>query len=874
MQRVSAFLPSWDKRSSNSSAPKHHSSGGFIFNWAARNSISISNGTNTTPGPSRSGQSAAKSLARINISAANGHKVQREAFWPSSLDMESLKAARILKSFCFDGFLAPIQGDTEPVSPRTTQTSTSTTISIAEPQSPVSVMRKIPKRIIQNAAGIAIFTCMRSGLWMTGSGGSGILIARKSDGTWSPPSSIMLHTPTLSFIIGVDIYDCVLVVTNLAALEAITQPRVTLGEDVSLNNGPLTTTLDSDDVAIDWKTLDNTILAYMKARGRYQSVNLQGCILTERANENERFYGAEATQIDILAGNVARHVEETRHLFEVIKLAEGRTDYDKAVVELTNVESTPSDAIIASPRSTASSPRPAFGIVKADDPDPFGILALEMAGLEIREAGSRLRPSSSQFDIISNPRSPSFSRFDRQSMDTSMSKSNRASVRSLNTIRSQMTDAGTQTDVGKADTAETTPSIGQSEDGCERVSVDHISKLNGIVADGDHDTGDLAPLENSSRARHSIASLHLERPAIPPRNRPTSSASAIQVDKADSPVETPSTEEEDELDTDTNDADDEDDLDISDEEPVIIEAVQVQSTRTRAVASRMIHAKGSVVTIAKRVPPPLPTRSPARNSRCANGEGGARSSMALSPLRLAFSEADLRSEEEEPVQVTNAERSSGLLQTSKSVDLGQTHVRDAIRNYDNAEREVSPQPRPLHMVVRAAPSIDAALQADDVPEAPMTESAAPEQQTAAEVSNELASSLKMSPPDDDKTEHVPMEQTASEYESMEDGHTEDEVALKVLPAPMDASDSTVTTREKHTSSTYTRLTEDRWSMDRSSLTTPTSERPLSVAEYTTEEDTPRRNIPEDEIEVDDQIIANKAVHEPIKSHLQTPIRSA
>ncbi|KAG6029725.1 hypothetical protein E4U19_000789 [Claviceps sp. Clav32 group G5] len=869
MQRVSAFLPSWDKRSSNSSAPKHHSSGGFIFNWAARNSVSLSNGTNITPGPSRPGQSAAKSLARINVSAANGRKVQREAFWPSSLDMESLKAARILKTFCFDGFSAPIQGDTEPVSPRTTQTSTSTTISIAEPQSPVSVMRKIPKRIIQNAAGIAIFTCMRSGLWMTGSGGSGILIARKSDGTWSPPSSIMLHTPTLSFIIGVDIYDCVLVVTNLAALEAITQPRVTLGEDVSLNNGPLTTTLDSDDVAIDWKTLDNTILAYMKARGRYQSVNLQGCILTERANENERFYGAEATQIDILAGNVARHVEETRLLFEVIKLAEGRTDYDKAVVELTDVESTPSDAIIASPRSTASSPRPAFGIVKADDPDPFGILALEMAGLEIREAGSRLRPSSSQFDIISNPRSPSYSRFDRQSMETSMSKSNRASVRSLNTIRSQMTDAGTQTDVGKADTAETTPSTGQSEDGCERVSVDHISKLNGIVADGDHDTGDLAPLENSSRARHSIASLHPERPAIPPRNRPISSASAIRVDEVDSPVETPSTEEEDELDTDTNDADDEDDLDISDEEPVIIEAVQVQPTRTRAVASRMIHAKGSVVTIAKRVPPPLPTRSPARNSRCANGEGGARSSMALSPLRLAFSEADLRSEEEEPVQETNAERSSGVLQTSKSVDLSHIQDRDTVRELGIAEREASPQPRQLHMVVQAAPSsIDAALQADDAPE-----SAAPEQQAAAEVGNVAASSLKMSLPDNNQTEHISMEQTASEYESMEDGHTEDEVALKVLPASMDASDSTATTREKHTSSTYTRLTEDRWSMDRSSLTTPNSERPLSVAEYNTEEDTPRRSIPEDEIEIDDQISANKAVHKPIKSHLQAPIRS-
>ncbi|CRK42004.1 hypothetical protein BN1723_018951, partial [Verticillium longisporum] len=86
-----------------------------------------------------------------------------------------------------DGYLAPLQDDNHSIT-------SANSASSAEPQTPIQVFQKIPTRIIQNAAGIAIFTCMRSGLWMTGSGGSGILIARKADGTWSPPSGILLHT--------------------------------------------------------------------------------------------------------------------------------------------------------------------------------------------------------------------------------------------------------------------------------------------------------------------------------------------------------------------------------------------------------------------------------------------------------------------------------------------------------------------------------------------------------------------------------------------------------------------------------------------------------------------------------------------------------
>ena len=468
---------------------------------------------------------------------------------------------------------------------------------------------------------------------MTGSGGSGILIARKSDGTWSPPSGIMLHTPTLSFIIGVDIYDCVLVISNLAALESITKPRVTLGEDVGLENGPCVP-LNADEPRLSWKDLGNNVLAYMKARGQHQAVNLNGCILTERANENERFYSSDATQMDILAGNVARHVEETKPLFEVIKMAEGRTDFDKAIIDKTAVQPAPGDALIETPKgSTPASPR--FGVPKVDDPDPFGILALEMAGLEIREAGSKARPSSSQVDLANGPITPALSKFSRQSLDT---RSNRGSYMSTRTAKSQGTDIGTRNN------KDLSPAPRESDDS--------PSSVNGDPDEIDYTTVDMTPLRHISQEYANDAKLPDEdaanaKPRTTARRSPSPArASEKETVAAQDDSKGSGKNGENDDDDEGDDDEDDDDDDDDDEEPVVYEVAAVQPTKTQAVASRMIHARGNVVTIAKRVPPPLPRRSPARMSRIVSNEGGGDSVNVKSPLRQAFSEADLRDDDE------------------------------------------------------------------------------------------------------------------------------------------------------------------------------------------------------------------------------------
>ncbi|PTB70587.1 hypothetical protein BBK36DRAFT_1108742 [Trichoderma citrinoviride] len=789
MQRVSAFLPSWDRRSSGSSSKT-----GSVFGWPNRSS--------QPPPPN--------GLSKINTDAANsgsqGKRVQREAFWPATLDLECDKAARILKSFCVDGYFAPTETDV-PMSPASTSSGTRTLDLIP---------KKIPKRIMQNAAGIAVFTCMRSGLWMTGSGGSGILIARKSDGTWSPPSGIMLHTPTLSFIIGVDVYDCVLVITSLSALESVSRPRVTLGEDVELRSGE-TVALGSDESEINWRELGNTVLTYMKARGQQQLVNLHGCMLSERSNENERFYSSsDITHMDILAGNVSRDVEETTALNEVLKMAEGRTDYDSSVINKVAAEPAPSDALITAtppkslsmPSSPHTSSHTSFGIPQADDPDPFGVLALEMAGLEIREAGSRIRPTSSLFDINQAPMSPvAASKFSRQSMDTFVSRSNRGSYVSMRTIRSQVTDAGTQTDTGN--TPATSPSPGPS-DSNGRASPLYIASVKEEDEEHEEDKTDDESSESESVAN--VAQHRLSRDvAVGPDSgdeAELSDSDAVSISESllleeDAMSHGELSEGEVLGEDEGSDDDDLHDDDMEGEEPVVFEVAAVQRTSTQMLTSRMIQPRANVVTIAKRVPPPLPTRSPARMSRIANKDAAGEGLNLQSPLSQTYSsDGDL---EDKDVDAANIDAHS---------DNEEKHQKKEEAEHSDAEESDAaeePRHKPTHSDEKEAEHPDGE-------------------------ESDAAAELQRKPVSSEEEDNVP-------------AHTSDDAASN---------------NKKHTSSIYTGVTEDHWSDNGSSVTTPTSERRFSLMEDKIVEETPKKAT-EEAKEADDSLATptEDATHRPV-----------
>ncbi|KAK3901696.1 hypothetical protein C8A05DRAFT_34612 [Staphylotrichum tortipilum] len=294
---------------------------------------------------------------------ALANKFGAEGFLPEALDKECDKAARILRSFCKDG----IYSDAAPA-PSPQPTSSKPSSSPSSPPKPPKKSRAlltIPPRVIARAQGLAIFTAVRLGFQATGSSGSGILLARLPDGRgWSPPSAIQVTSIGAGFVAGVDIYDCVIVINTREALDLFTKMRLSLGSDLAVTAGPIgaggsldwgvpassskvtqqpqpapqpqpqipplsadnthfqTVPVPENQQGMSEEDPDSTgtgkpaksnklrdaitkpVYSYVKSRGLYAGVQIDGTVIATREGTNARFYGASLSVGQILRGEV------------------------------------------------------------------------------------------------------------------------------------------------------------------------------------------------------------------------------------------------------------------------------------------------------------------------------------------------------------------------------------------------------------------------------------------------------------------------------------------------------------------------------------------------------------------------------------------
>ncbi|KAL7967642.1 hypothetical protein HDV63DRAFT_104700 [Trichoderma sp. SZMC 28014] len=288
-----------------------------------------------------------KAAAPINSIA---HKLGSQSFLPETLDKECEKAATILKAFCKKGVYADPAATSLPTS--TDPNAAESTDRVIDPtrEKPKNrVIVTIPPKVISKAVGLAIFTTLRAGFQVSGATGSGILIARLPDGSWSPPSGIQLHSVGGGFQIGLDIYDCVCVINNREALAAFTNTRVSLGSDLAVVAGPygagaaveFGTSLDprggssrgnsrpssahgqdsqqqqqsqqnlqpdSTDKKSHRRSLSASaakpVFSYVKSRGFYAGIRIDGTVVAERKDANAAFYGQSVSVDQILKGQV------------------------------------------------------------------------------------------------------------------------------------------------------------------------------------------------------------------------------------------------------------------------------------------------------------------------------------------------------------------------------------------------------------------------------------------------------------------------------------------------------------------------------------------------------------------------------------------
>ncbi|MBW0493635.1 hypothetical protein O181_033350, partial [Austropuccinia psidii MF-1] len=229
-----------------------------------------------------------------------------ELFRPASLDQECDKSARILYTFTQRGL--------DPTSPAHSPSKKST------PDRQIQFMtKKIPRHIIQQAEGLAIFTLFRSSSDSLHSSGSGIVIARDSPTTWGPPSAILTHATHLPFLAGVNVYDVVLVLRTHQALMAFAQSKLSIGSELLVVNGPA-----GDDVSFESTPEVNPVFLYSKSKGIYGGLQLDNTVITERNDENARFYGRKIKAEQLLRGGAVAMPRGASGLIAALDAAEGK----------------------------------------------------------------------------------------------------------------------------------------------------------------------------------------------------------------------------------------------------------------------------------------------------------------------------------------------------------------------------------------------------------------------------------------------------------------------------------------------------------------------------------------------------------------------
>ena len=155
---------------------------------------------------------------------------------------------------------------------------------------------ELPK-FIKNARGIYIIPQLVKGGFILGAeGGTGVFLARGTDGSWSAPAFYTLGAGSIGLQIGGEVKETVFVIMSDKAVDAMISSEFKLGADASVTVGPLGRGVEasrSTDFSSD-------IYAFSKSVGLFGGVDLEGAKIFTRTSLNEDYYAAGATPKSIV----------------------------------------------------------------------------------------------------------------------------------------------------------------------------------------------------------------------------------------------------------------------------------------------------------------------------------------------------------------------------------------------------------------------------------------------------------------------------------------------------------------------------------------------------------------------------------------------
>ncbi|KAG8954126.1 hypothetical protein FRC04_000346 [Tulasnella sp. 424] len=191
---------------------------------------------------------------------------------PQPLPQECLKASKIFKSFVQSG------GN--------------------------GLDKVVPRSVLQQAKGFVIFTVVKAGFVFSARAGSGLVIARLPDGTFSAPSAIGTAGMGFGGQAGAELTEFLIVLNSTSALRSfMSAGSLTLGGNLSLAVGPLGRNGEAMG-ALNTKGKVAAMYSYSKTKGLFGGVSIEGSIIVERQDANAIAYQSDVTAKQLLSGNI------------------------------------------------------------------------------------------------------------------------------------------------------------------------------------------------------------------------------------------------------------------------------------------------------------------------------------------------------------------------------------------------------------------------------------------------------------------------------------------------------------------------------------------------------------------------------------------
>ncbi|KAK4180098.1 hypothetical protein QBC36DRAFT_178493 [Triangularia setosa] len=189
---------------------------------------------------------------------------------PSSLSSECKKCGKILSSFI-------------------------------DPRQAFGPEKVIPPSVLANAKGLAILTVIKAGFLGSARFGSGLVVARLPDGSWSAPSAIATGGAGFGGQIGFELTDFVFILNDASAVKTFSQAgSLTLGGNVSIAAGPVGRNAEAAGAA-SLRSVAG-IFSYSKTKGLFAGVSLEGSAIIERKDANAKLYGRQVSARELLTG--------------------------------------------------------------------------------------------------------------------------------------------------------------------------------------------------------------------------------------------------------------------------------------------------------------------------------------------------------------------------------------------------------------------------------------------------------------------------------------------------------------------------------------------------------------------------------------------